>query len=95
MTDTDSQDLGFVPKRVIACGILQLAAGVLWHGVTWEVCQRIWRNLVERPSGPMLFCFMLQPSMAAIAAIHDGIKDARTGRAPYFAPSALHPSRSR
>ena len=25
--------------------------------------------------------------MAAIAAIHDGLKDARAGRAPYFGPS--------
>ena len=32
----------------------------------------------------MKFRFILQPSMAAIAAIRDGLKDARTGRSPYF-----------
>ena len=32
----------------------------------------------------MSFRFILQPSMAAIAAIHDGVKDARTGRSPFL-----------
>ncbi len=32
----------------------------------------------------MTFRFILQPVMAAIAALHDGIKDARLGRSPYF-----------
>ena len=32
----------------------------------------------------MRFRFILQPLMAAIAAILGGLKDARTGRSPYF-----------
>ena len=32
----------------------------------------------------MTFRFILQPAMAAIAAFRDGVKDARTGRSPYF-----------
>ena len=32
----------------------------------------------------MTFRFILQPAMAAIAALLDGIKDARTGRSPYL-----------
>ncbi len=32
----------------------------------------------------MTFRFILQPAMAAIAALRDGVNDARTGRAPYF-----------
>jgi hypothetical protein len=32
----------------------------------------------------MKFRFILQPSMAAIAAIHDGVKDAHARRAPYM-----------
>jgi hypothetical protein len=32
----------------------------------------------------MTFRFILQPCMAAIAAMHDGLQDARLGRAPYF-----------
>ena len=55
-----------------------------WHGVTVQIILRIWHNLVERPSGPMSFRFILQPLMAAIAAIRDGRRDARAGRSPYF-----------
>ena len=32
----------------------------------------------------MTFRFILQPVMAAIAALHDGIKDAQAGRSPYL-----------
>ncbi len=32
----------------------------------------------------MTFRFFLQPTMAAVAALFDGIADARSGRAPYF-----------
>ncbi len=91
MTDARSQELGIMPKLVIGIAILLIAAGVLWHGVTVQVFERFWRDLVERPSGPMRFRFILQPSMAAIAAIHGGLKDARTGRSPYFWTVASNP----
>jgi hypothetical protein len=35
--------------------------------------------------------FVLQPSMAAIAAIHDGRGDARLGRAPYLMTVVRNP----
>jgi hypothetical protein len=84
MSDANSPVLGLLPKTVIAFAIVLIAAGALWHGVTLEALHRFWDDLVERPSGPMAFRFILQPVMVAIAAIHDGIKDARTGRSPYF-----------
>jgi hypothetical protein len=49
-----------------------------------EIVFRILRNLVNRPSEPMRFRFILQPAMAVIAAILHGIKDAKAGRSPYF-----------
>ncbi len=49
-----------------------------------EMFQRIWTDLLARPSGPEAFRFILQPAVATVLAIHDGIKDARTGRSPYF-----------
>jgi hypothetical protein len=59
-------------------------AGVLWYGFSAEVRQRVWHQLIERPTGPMGFRFILQPVMAAIAALRDGIGDAKSGRSPYF-----------
>ena len=84
MTDANSQELGLLAKLVIAIAILLIVAGVLWHGVTIATFQRVWHDLVERPDEPMRFRFILQPLMAAIAAIHDGREDARAGRSPYF-----------
>ena len=54
------------------------------YGFSAAVRERIWQNLLDRPGGPMTFRFILQPTMATIAALLDGIKDARTGRTPYF-----------
>ena len=91
MTDTDLQELGLLPKVVIGLAIVLIAAGVLWHGVTMQVFHRFWHDLAERPDGPMRFRFILQPLMAAVAAIRGGLKDARTGRPPYFWTIAGNP----
>ena len=91
MTDANPQALGLMTKLVLGSAIVLIAAGVLWHGVTAAVFERFWHDLLERPDGPMRFRFILQPLMAAIAAIHDGIKDARTGRSAYFWTVALKP----
>jgi hypothetical protein len=84
MTDANRQELNLLPKLIIASAVLLIAAGVLWYGITVEVVLRIFRDLFNRPSEPMSFRFILQPVMALIAALRDGIKDARTGRSPYF-----------
>ena len=68
-------------------GLLVLAlivAGGAWHGVSPADFRRLWQNIIDRPGGPMTFRFILQPTMAAIAALHDGVKDARMGRSPFF-----------
>ena len=49
-----------------------------------DILTRQWHDLLARPSGPMSFRFLLQPTMAIIFAIRDGIKDAHTGQSPYF-----------
>jgi hypothetical protein len=84
MSGANPQALGLLGKLVIAIAILLVAAGALWHGVTLRSSHRIWSNLVERPSEPMSLRFVLQPLMAVIAAIGDGLEDARSGRSPYF-----------
>jgi len=50
-----------------------------------------WHDLIERPDAPMRFRFVLQPLMAALAAIHDGREDARAGRSPYFMTMLQNP----
>ncbi|HEY2013337.1 MAG TPA: hypothetical protein VGH38_07530 [Bryobacteraceae bacterium] len=84
MSDTEPSKLTLLAKLVVAFILVFIAAGVVWHGVTVEVFQRIWHNMVERPTAPMKFRFILQPLMALIAAILHGLKDARTGRSPHF-----------
>jgi hypothetical protein len=49
----------------------------------WDLHARFWGDLLARPSGRFAFRFMLQPTMAVIAAVKHGLRDARTGRAPY------------
>ena len=71
--------------RIAVALIVGLAvAGVIQYGVSTEVLARIWRSLVARPGGPMTFRFVLQPTMAALAALRDGLADARLGRTPYL-----------
>jgi hypothetical protein len=49
-----------------------------------DVWVRFVEDLIDRVSGPMRFRLVLQPVMAAIFAIRSGLKDARTGKPPYF-----------
>lgn len=84
MTHPDASALDFLAKLVLAAGVALIVAGVTWHGVTVAAIHRFWTDLIERPSGPMAFRFILQPLMAAIAAILHGRNDAHAGRSPYF-----------
>jgi hypothetical protein len=49
-----------------------------------EILTRFWDQLIAQPSGPLAFRLILQPVMATILAILDGLKDARVGRSPYL-----------
>ena len=49
-----------------------------------DLLSRLWREIAERPSGPFAFRFYLQPAMAILFALRDGIKDAHDGRPPYL-----------
>src|SRR3954452_5455074 len=93
MTGANRQELSLLPKLVIASAVLLLAAGVLWYGITVEVVLRIFRDLFNRASEPMSFRFVLQPLMALMAALRDGVKDARTGRSPRFWTIIIKPGK--
>jgi hypothetical protein len=57
-----------------------------------EILTRFWDQLIAQPSGPLAFRLILQPVMATILAVLDGVKDARTGRAPYLRTILSDPS---
>ena len=84
MTDAEPQKLSLLAKLVIASILVLIVAGIVWDGVSIATFKRIWYQLIERTDAPMRFRFILQPLMAALAAIHDGREDARAGRSPYF-----------
>jgi hypothetical protein len=76
VTNIRSQ-LGALAQVVLTLAILLMIVGVAWRGVTIENIERIWDSLLARPSGPMAFRFILQPSIAAIVAIRDGLYDVK------------------
>jgi hypothetical protein len=84
MSGIESQRLRVLPRLVLVCLLVLVVAGVAWNGIALATIERVCRQLIERPGGPMTFRFILQPAMAAIAAIKDGRKDAQLGRSPYF-----------
>lgn len=68
----------------LAAAIVLLIAGIALHGLTAIVQERFWTDIFGRMGGPMTFRFFLQPAMALLAALPDGISDARHGHAFFF-----------
>jgi hypothetical protein len=89
MPEPPSKTQILLARVAVALIVGLAAAGVVWYGVTTEELDRVWRNIVARPGGPMTFRFVLQPAMAALAAMRDGVADARLDRTPYL-PAILH-----
>ena len=58
-----------------------------------EILSRFFGSFLPRLDGPLHFRFILQPTMAIILAIIDGIKDAKLGRVPYFWDMVRNPER--
>jgi hypothetical protein len=84
MAQTATRSQILIARLAAALIVVLLVLGLVWYGTSIEVHQRLWRDILERPGGPMSFRFILQPIMATLAALHDGIKDARLGRNPYL-----------
>jgi hypothetical protein len=84
MVKTASKTEILLAQVVIVLLIAFAAFGVVVYGLSDEVRHRVWEQLIERPTGPMAFRFILQPVMAAIAALRDGIEDAKSRRSAYF-----------
>lgn len=84
MTEPVSKIKLILARLTMVLIIVFVITGIIWYGFSEQVRQRIVQNLLERTSGTMSFRFILQPIMAAIAALIDGIRDARTGKSPYL-----------
>ncbi len=84
LTEPISKNQLLQARLAIGLVVGLIVLGVVCYGFATETLDRVWANLLARPSGPMTFRFVLQPAMAAIAALRDGIKDARLGRRPYL-----------
>jgi hypothetical protein len=84
MSDTPTKTQVMLARVAVGLLVAFALGGVAWYGVSGDVFRRIWQNLVDRPGGPMTFRFILQPVMATVAAVLDGLKDARTGRPAYL-----------
>jgi len=50
----------------------------------FDLALRFWEEMIVRPRDSMGFRFILQPTVAGVLAIRDGIKDAHLERTPYF-----------
>ncbi len=50
----------------------------------WRYGIELSKSLFARLDGPLHFRLIVQPTMAAIFAIIDGVKDAKLGRPAYF-----------
>lgn len=44
----------------------------------------VWREIADRPGGPFALRFYLQPLMATIFAVRDGLRDAHAERSPFL-----------
>jgi hypothetical protein len=84
MVKTASKTEILLARLVVVLLIAFTAIGVFWYGFSEEVRHRVWQQLIDRPTGPMAFRFILQPAMAMIAALRDGIDDAKSRRSPYI-----------
>jgi hypothetical protein len=82
-------------RLAVSLSVAALIVGLLMHGISAEVLTRIWHNMLDRPGGPFVFRFVLQPVMATIAALRDGLHDARSGRAPFLRAMLTDPSQRR
>jgi hypothetical protein len=95
MEKTASKTEIMLAQAAIVLLIAFTAFGVGWYGFSDEVRHRVWEQLIARPTGPMAFRFILQPVMAAIVALRDGVADAKAGRTAFFWTLLLtNPSKS-
>jgi heme/copper-type cytochrome/quinol oxidase subunit 4 len=84
LTATPSTSAIFQARLAAGLIVVLIVVGALWYGISFESLDRLWKDMMARPGGPMTFRFILQPAMAAAMALRDGVSDARLARRPYL-----------
>ena len=92
MAEAASNSKVLMARLVVGLIVRFLSPALFTYGFSAEVRDRVWHDLLERPSHLFRFQFILQPVMAGIAALHDGMADAKKGRTPYFWALVSRPS---
>jgi hypothetical protein len=95
MIKTPSRTQVVLARLVVALSVAFVIVGLVMHGLSGEVLARIWHNMLDRPGGPFVFRFVLQPIMAMVAALRGGLHDARLGRPPFLQTVLTDPSQRR
>ena len=95
MIKTPSKTQILLARLVITLSVGFVVVGLVMHGISGEVLSRIWQNMLDRPGGPFVFRFVLQPIMATAAALRAGLHDARVGRTPFLQAVLTDPSQRR
>lgn len=80
---------------VLIVTVVLIVWGLVRYGLTLQTHERFWADIVGRLHGPMTIRFYLQPTMALIAALHDGIRDARQGHKAFFWTALWDPTQER
>jgi hypothetical protein len=65
-----------LPRTILYVVLLMIAAGFIMHGLRPAA---FWENVLARPRQSLAPRFILQPTVATILALRDGIRDARSG----------------
>jgi len=94
MTAVPSKRQLIIARVALIALIALIVLGLILNGVSQDVFSRGFHHILQRSGGPMSFRFILQPTMAALAALHDGARDARTQQQPYVWTMLTHPVRS-
>jgi hypothetical protein len=93
MSDAPSARQIRLAHLVIVLLVALIIFGLIRYDFSPVARQRFWQDILARPGGPMTFRFILQPAMAAITALIDGVEDARKGRSPYFWTIITNPTK--
>lgn len=80
---------------VVAIAIVLIVLGITRYGFSWEVHQRFWSDIFGRLHGPMTLRFFMQPTLALVAALADGINDVRNGHRSFFWSALWDPTDER